>query len=65
MTLEFDTRVDKRLKLKLRKILGLITTFVEVRGEKLIWWNFFGYLILNRVNTRILSGTSFNANIFN
>ena len=65
MALEFDTRVDKRLKLKLRKILGLITTFVEVRGETLIWWNFFGYLILNRVNTRILSGTSFNANIFN
>ena len=34
--LKFYASVAKRLKLKVRKFLGLIPTFVEVTGEKLI-----------------------------
>ena len=29
---------EKRVKLKVRKILGLIPTFVEVTGNKLVGW---------------------------
>ena len=36
MSLQFSTRVAKGSKLKFRKILGLIPTFVEVAGEKLV-----------------------------
>ena len=35
-SLKFYTSVAKRLKLKVRKFLGLILTFVEVTGEKLV-----------------------------
>ena len=34
--LKFYTSVAKGLKLKVRKFLGLISTFVEVAGEKLV-----------------------------
>ena len=34
--LEFYTSVAKRLKLKVRKFWGLIPTFLEVTGEKLV-----------------------------
>ena len=34
--LKFYTSVAKRLKLKVRKFKGLIPTFVEVTGEKLV-----------------------------
>ena len=37
--LKFYTSVAKRLKLKVRKFLGLIPTFVEVTGEKLVGKN--------------------------
>ena len=36
MTLKFYTSVAKELKLKARKFWGLILTFVEVTGEKLV-----------------------------
>ena len=35
MNLKFYTSATKGLKLKVRKFLGLIPTFVEVTGEKL------------------------------
>ena len=36
MALNFYTSMEKALKLKVRKFLGLIPTFVEVTGEKLV-----------------------------
>ena len=36
MTLKFYTSVAKGLKLKVRKLWGLIPTFVEFTGEKLV-----------------------------
>ena len=42
----FYTSVAKRLKLNVRKFLGLIPTFVEVTGEKLVGWPFW----VNNVN---------------
>ena len=36
MVLKFYTKVEKGLKLKVRKFLGLTLTFVEVTGEKLV-----------------------------
>ena len=51
MALKFYTSVTKRLKLKVRKFLGLIPTFVEVTGvgggSKLVGGGGGG--ILNRV----------------
>ena len=47
MALKFYTSVAKSLKLKVRKIWGLIPTFVEVTGEKLVVASL--PLILNRV----------------
>ena len=38
--LKFYTSLSKGLRLKVRKILGLISTFVEVTGEKLIGGDF-------------------------
>ena len=51
MTLKFYISMVKELKLKVRKFSGLIPTFVEVTGEKLVG----GLLLprpptLNRVN---------------
>ena len=36
MALKFYIRVEKGLKLKVRKVLRLILTFAEVTGEKLV-----------------------------
>ena len=49
MGLKFYTSVAKGSKLKVRRFCGLIPTFVEVTGEKLVG-GFFGPPILNRVN---------------
>ena len=46
--LTFYASVAEGLKLKVRKFLGLIPTFAEVIGEKLVG-GFFGPLILHRV----------------
>ena len=48
MNLKFYTSVAKGLKLKVRKFWGLISTFVEVIGEKLVGVVFPP--ILNKVN---------------
>ena len=51
MTFTFYTSVAKKLKLKLRKFLGLIIlTFLEVTEEKLVEGT-FGFPILNRINS--------------
>ena len=42
MSLKFNTSVTKGLKPKVRKFLGLIPTFVEVTGEKLVGGGLFG-----------------------
>ena len=50
--LKFYTSVAKGLKLKVRKFWGLIPTFVEVTGEKLVGGGGGGFLptsILNRI----------------
>ena len=52
MALKFYTSVAKELKLKVRKFWGLIPTFGEVTGEKLVEGLFApprSFLILNRV----------------
>ena len=50
MTLKFYTDVAKGLKLKVRKFLGLIQTFVELKGEAGKGRLFCSH-IRNRVNT--------------
>ena len=54
MALKFYTRVAKGLKLKARKLWGLISTFVEVIGEKLADGTFCR-LFLNRVKVNLAS----------
>ena len=51
MALKFYTCVEKGLKLKVRKFGGLILTFVEVIGGKLVGRSFCLPALLNRVNT--------------
>ena len=51
MNLKFYTSVEKGLKLKARKFLGLILTFAEVTGEKLIGGGPLCSPILNRAKT--------------
>ena len=41
MALKFDSAMVKRLKLKVRNFGGLIPTFVEVLGKKLIGGDLF------------------------
>ena len=49
-TLKFYTSVAKQFKLKVRKFLGLIPTFVEVTGEKMVGGGLFAPPpLLNRV----------------
>ena len=48
MVLQFYTSVAKRIKLKGRKLWGLIPTFLEVTWKKLVWGPLF-HLILNKV----------------
>ena len=50
------TSVAKGLKLKFRKFLGLILTFVEVTGEKLVGWGPF--CPLSRIGLRQRLGGS-------
>ena len=50
INLKFYTNVANGLKLKVRKFWGLILTFVEVTGEKLVGGLFAPPPILNRVN---------------
>ena len=53
MNLKFYTSMEKELKLKVKKFWGLIPTFVEVTGEKLVeegrGGRFWPPTILNRV----------------
>ena len=51
--LKFYTSVAKELKLKARKVWGLIPTFVEITGEKLVG-GFLPSPILNRVKPRVM-----------
>ena len=53
MALKINTCVAKGLKLKIKKFLGLISTFVEVTGEKLLARVGGPNPILNRVNMMI------------
>ena len=50
--LQFYTSVAKGLKLKVRKFWGLIRTFVEVTGGKLVGRGEGGAKILNRVKVK-------------
>ena len=52
MNLKFENQYGKRVKIKSMKVLGLIPTFVEVTGEKLVGGTFLPpppITILNRV----------------
>ena len=51
--LKFSASLLKGLKLKVRKFWGLIPTFVEVKGEKLVGGTFLPPPILYRVNNEI------------
>ena len=51
--LEILHQCGKSVKAKSRKDLGLIPTFVEITGEKLLGSLFVSPYILNRVKTRI------------
>ena len=57
MDLKFYTSVAKGLKVKARKFLGLIPTFVEVTGKKLagVGGLFTPSLILNSVQNNALT----------
>ena len=48
--LKFYNSLSQGIKLKVRKFWGLILTFVEVTGEKLVEGAFLAPPILNRVN---------------
>ena len=49
MALKFNTSVAEELKLKVKKFLGLIPTFVEVTGENLV-----GVDMIKRRNVALL-----------
>ena len=46
VALMFSTSVAKGSKLKVRKFWGLIPTFVEVTGEKLVGWGKGGWGVI-------------------
>ena len=50
MSLKFYISVARRLKLKFKKFWGLVPTFLEVTGEKLVGGLFAPPPILNSVN---------------
>ena len=55
MNLKFHTSLSKGLKLKVKKFLGLILTFVEVTGENQVGFFFCPtHPILNRVKPTFL-----------
>ena len=66
-SLKFYTSMAKRLKLKVRKFWGLIPTFVEVTGEKLVGGHFTLPPILNRVKNmfKVTFVTKTNSNMQN
>ena len=47
--LEILHQCVERVETKSQKVLGLISTFVEVAGEKLVWGAFLPPPILNRL----------------
>ena len=50
MVLKFNTNMAKGSKLKARRFWGLVLTFVEITGEKLVGGELFApHPILNRV----------------
>ena len=57
--LKFYTSLSKEFKLKVRKVWGLIPTFIEVTGEKLVGGGLFARPlpppILNRVKSKVVS----------
>ena len=54
--LKFYTSLANRLKLKVRKFWGLIPTFLEVTGEKLVGGTFLPPLpLLNRVKAKLIT----------
>ena len=66
MTLaQFYTSVEEALKLKVRKCWGLILTFVQITGEKLVEETFLTPPppILNRVKILEINGSSHNITI--
>ena len=58
MDLKFYTNMAKRFKLKVREFWGLIPTFLEVTGEKLVGGAFLLSHILNRVKVIKAIGNS-------
>ena len=54
MNLTFYTSVAKGLRLKVRRFLGLVPTFVEVTEEKLVQRAFLPPTILNSVKANLL-----------
>ena len=63
--LKFYTRVAKGIKLKVKKFWGLIPTFVEITGKKLVGGGgFFPSSILNRVNPNLVSWMGFLGVLF-
>ena len=54
MNLTFCTSVAKGLRLKVRRFLGLVPTFVEVTEEKLVQRAFLPPTILNGVKANLL-----------
>ena len=61
MNFTFYTSVEKGLKLKVRQFYGLVSTFVEVTGEKLVGGPFPP--ILDRVNGYFLGPMYFHVKI--
>ena len=59
IALKFYANVEKGLKLKVRKFLGLIRMFVEVTGEKLVDGGLFYLPILNSVKEEIFASLNF------
>ena len=63
--MKFYTRVAKGIKLKVKEFWGLIPTFVEITGKKLVGGGgFFPSSILNRVNPNLVSRVGFLGVLF-
>ena len=61
MALKFNTSVAKGLKLKVRKFWGLIPTFVEVTGKKLVLGGAGGGLFASPIRNKVKG--SFKADV--
>ena len=62
MTNDLCSNVTKELKLKFKRFFGLVPSFVEAAGEKLVEGTFLHSPILNSVKTK--SQKVFGANSF-